>query len=683
MRVLGKEIPFISVVFLAAILCQPGKTAAQAVSTPAPTPCPGTDSSGCTCWQWSGTEDVCRRGYYCPEGGDGYPCPQGYYCPENSVEPTLCCEGYYCPSPSEIKVCTKGHFCRKGQIEPFKCGWTERCPEGTSEPQEVGMFALLVVSCLLLIVAAVVKDKYYQRKTAARQARQKRIVKQWDPDASSPLSEKTEHVNPIRDSDAMGQDIEMPQRRPSRNFSFDIVEAKPNDKKQTNPINEKKPKKPVRGYRIQFEDLGVQLPNGKTILSGVSGSLEPGHTTAIMGPSGAGKSTFINVLSNKVERTEGSIEVDDEPKEDGLAQYRTVFGFVPQEDVMLRHFSPYYNITFSAKYRLPKGITTAERRDKVTETLELLGILHVQNQTIGDERQRGISGGQRKRVNIGIELVNECAILFLDEPTSGLDSSSAMDICNTLRKTAEDRGITIAAILHQPRYEIFETFTDLLLLGEGGRTIYSGPRGDVMSYLASVGFHPPKFTNPADYLADISSGRVYREGSEHFDPSSNSFFPAHLLPDLWLLHKQGQLNETEIRKLEKDYVDSKRSPASNEGGKDTGTGNCYSSLVSWTQGKSDMIRAELKSQKRNFQDSFGHNKIRSTPGIMTMFIICFTRACKGVLHSVGRFFCRERPALLRGILSRGHCNGECRNLRWTSFGEYAGQFVSVCSEVGL
>eukprot|EP01138_Halocafeteria_seosinensis_P007263 gb/GECG01007426.1/.p1 GENE.gb/GECG01007426.1/~~gb/GECG01007426.1/.p1 ORF type:complete len:903 (+),score=87.91 gb/GECG01007426.1/:1-2709(+) len=586
-----------------------------------PAPCDNTEKGDdCTCLKalWP-----CSAGKYCPEQGQSFDCPKGYYCPQHSAEPTICCAGYYCPSPSEIKRCKSGHFCKKGQVEPFKCGWTERCPEGTSEPQEIGMYGLLTVVSVLLAAASSCKDKYYHQKTEARKERQKRLMKEWKRKTSEVSNDAQENLNPLTpgvfSNNNQTGGIEMK--------SFQAGGAE---------VAKQIPAKKVRGYSIRFENLGVSLPDGNKILSGVSGALEPGRTTAVMGPSGAGKSTFINVLSNKVERSEGRIEVDGKFRPDGLAQYRTVFGFVPQEDVMLRQFSPYYNITFSAKYRLPNNISNTKRREKVTKTLKALGLLHVQNEVIGDERQRGISGGQRKRVNIGLELVNDCGILFLDEPTSGLDSSSAMDICQTLRKTAEDEGITIAAILHQPRYEIFNTFNDLLLLGEGGRTIYSGPTDGILKYLRSIGFHPPMYTNPADYISDVSSGRVYREGSEYFSPETESYFPAKLLPNIWKLHKENELTEDSIKKLEAKYKHSKSVPGISDW--NTESDDEGSKLHRLVRKYYREYCSELNSQFRNFKDSFCRRKLRKTPGCLKMFMICFTRAFKGVVHSIGRFF---------------------------------------------
>ncbi len=150
---------------------------------------------------------------------------------------------------------------------------------------------------------------------------------------------------------------------------------------------------------------------------------------------------------------------------DGLGQFQKLVGFVPQEDVMIRELSVRDNIEFSARYRLPKELTAEEINRKVNVCINELGIPHVQHSPIGDERTRGVSGGQRKRVNIGIELVADPKVLFLDEPTSGLDSTTATSLCSTLKKIANIRQMTIAAVIHQPSLSSFLEFDDLLLLG--------------------------------------------------------------------------------------------------------------------------------------------------------------------------------------------------------------------------
>ena len=129
----------------------------------------------------------------------------------------------------------------------------------------------------------------------------------------------------------------------------------------------------------------------------------------------------------------------------------------------------------------------------------MLGLWDIRHQEIGDESKRGISGGQRKRVNIALEMVANPTVLFLDEPTSGLDSTSSMEVCKALRRIA-DIGLTVVTVIHQPRYEIFTAFHDVLLLAKGGRAVYLGPSDQALGYFASKGFTCPPRVNPPDFF---------------------------------------------------------------------------------------------------------------------------------------------------------------------------------------
>jgi len=172
---------------------------------------------------------------------------------------------------------------------------------------------------------------------------------------------------------------------------------------------------------------------------------------------------------------------------------------------MLRELTVRENIVYSARIRLPSW-SAKEIEDHVNAVINALGLDHVQHSQIGDEFTRGVSGGQRKRVNIGIELAACPIALFLDEPTSGLDSTAALSVCQTLKIIA-GLGINVVAVIHQPRYEIFDSFDDVLLLAPGGRTVFAGPQKEALPYFESLGFEFPPKINPADVLMDMIAGK--------------------------------------------------------------------------------------------------------------------------------------------------------------------------------
>jgi ABC-type multidrug transport system ATPase subunit len=158
-------------------------------------------------------------------------------------------------------------------------------------------------------------------------------------------------------------------------------------------------------------------------------------------------------------------------------------------------------LRFAARLRLPGAMSAEEKNARVEEVIEELGLADVADTYIGNPQKRGISGGERKRVTIGIELITNPSMIFLDEPTSGLDSFTAYNIMQTLVQLAKN-GRTIIATIHQPRSNIFELIDQLLVLS-AGRIAYYGDAQQSVEYFAQLGHECPRFTNPADYLLDI------------------------------------------------------------------------------------------------------------------------------------------------------------------------------------
>ncbi|KAJ3038987.1 hypothetical protein HDV00_012746 [Rhizophlyctis rosea] len=296
-------------------------------------------------------------------------------------------------------------------------------------------------------------------------------------------------------------------------------------------------------FDIRFENLGKTLPTGVEIMRGVSGELKSGRTCAIMGPSGAGKTTFVTLLTGKMSRSTGTVYVNNTKEE--LSKYKKLIGYVPQEDVMLRELTVRDILMHSARMRLPADWSHERIRQKVLEIIHFLEMSHVMDNVIGDEEERGISGGQRKRVNIGMELVAEPSILFLDEPTSGLDSSTAFEVCANLRNIAQQQGLLVAAVIHSPSPATFRQFDDLLLLGKGGQVVYFGNREDAVTYFDSIGFTCPPDESPSDFFMDVTSGKVPSAYDADFVPSQ--------LFEYWNQHAAGK-NPFEGRQKQDPYA---------------------------------------------------------------------------------------------------------------------------------
>lgn len=170
--------------------------------------------------------------------------------------------------------------------------------------------------------------------------------------------------------------------------------------------------------------------NAREILTGIQGAAQPGQITAIMGASGAGKTTFLDLLARKNKRgvTQGDFYVNGEKVTD--ADFKSMIGFVDQEDTMLPTLTVHETILTSALLRLPRDMSRAAKEQKVVEVEKQLGIYQIKDQLIGSEEGsgRGISGGEKRRVGIACELVTSPSILFLDEPTSGLDAFNAFNV---------------------------------------------------------------------------------------------------------------------------------------------------------------------------------------------------------------------------------------------------------------
>jgi ABC-type multidrug transport system ATPase subunit len=254
---------------------------------------------------------------------------------------------------------------------------------------------------------------------------------------------------------------------------------------------------------LMFENVAYNL-NGKQILSGISGAVHPGELMAIMGASGAGKTTFLDILArkNKVGVTSGDFYLNGEKIRN--EEFKSVIGFVDQDDTLLPTLTVHETILDSALLRLPKEMSRGSKEQRVEDVERQLGIYHIRNQKIGSEETgRGISGGEKRRVGIACELVTSPSILFLDEPTSGLDAFNAFNVVECLVNLVKNYNRTVVVTIHQPRSNIVALFDQLVLLAKG-RTVYSGPFENCQPYFDNVGYTCPPGFNIADYLIDLT-----------------------------------------------------------------------------------------------------------------------------------------------------------------------------------
>ncbi|KZV14677.1 ABC transporter G family member 22-like [Dorcoceras hygrometricum] len=250
---------------------------------------------------------------------------------------------------------------------------------------------------------------------------------------------------------------------------------------------------------------GIASTVEKDILNGITGSVVPGEVLALMGPSGSGKTTLLSLLGGRVTEhsISGSITYNDQPYSKSL---KSRIGFVTQDDILFPNLTVRETLTYAARLRLPRTLTKDEKDKRAMDVILELGLERCQDTIIGGSFVRGVSGGERKRVCIGNEIIINPSLLFLDEPTSGLDSTTASRIVDTLNDIAE-AGKTVVTTIHQPSTRLFLKFDKLILLGKGS-LLYFGKASEAMIYFSTIGCSPLIAMNPAEFMLDLANGNV-------------------------------------------------------------------------------------------------------------------------------------------------------------------------------
>ncbi|KAJ5754156.1 ABC transporter [Penicillium nucicola] len=279
------------------------------------------------------------------------------------------------------------------------------------------------------------------------------------------------------------------------------------------------------GNEVVFRGLSMR-PTGSDIetLCPQDGVIPAGCFLGVMGPSGS--ATLVNILTGRVKPTTGSILIDGHATQ--AAELRDVLALVPQDDIILPDMTVRENILHSSRLRIGGSWKDSEIQEFIDHLISRLGLDHVCDRLVGEVGEKGISGGERKRVNIALELAAAPSIIVCDEPTSGLDAKSAFSLINLL-KSLKEYSVTVICVLHQPRPEIFASLDNLLLL-DYGRQIYFGAAAAAQQCFEDAGHHFPTSVNPADAIIDIISShdkinkiqasKSVSESAQHNSPSS-------------------------------------------------------------------------------------------------------------------------------------------------------------------
>ncbi|KAK6230703.1 hypothetical protein QUC31_002221 [Theobroma cacao] len=239
----------------------------------------------------------------------------------------------------------------------------------------------------------------------------------------------------------------------------------------------------------------------KFILKGVNCEARPGEISAIAGPSGAGKTTLLEILAGRIppcKVSSGEVLVNDRPVDNKL--FRRVSGYVTQDDALFPLLTVEETLMYSALLRLPGG--RKEVSSRVKGLLKELGLEHVAGSRIGEGSNSGISGGERRRVSIGVDLVHDPAVILIDEPTSGLDSASALHVVTLLKSMAVNQGKTIVLTIHQPGFRILQ-LVDRIVLLSNGVVVHNGTLNLLEERLMFADHRIPRRVNVLEFAIDV------------------------------------------------------------------------------------------------------------------------------------------------------------------------------------
>ncbi|EEY60560.1 ATP-binding Cassette (ABC) Superfamily [Phytophthora infestans T30-4] len=331
--------------------------------------------------------------------------------------------------------------------------------------------------------------------------------------------------------------------------------------------------------------IGAALTANKTfvrrqILKNVTGAFTPGSMTLLLGRSGSGKSVLLKLLGGRLNVTSKSVTLDGEVSYNGLsrdelkAQLPQCVSFVPQQDTHLPVMTVKETLDFAfeccainpdakpvgAVYKSPASeyplalpaTYLGGERDPVTVTREL-GLTRCQGTIVGDERIRGVSGGEKKRVTTGEMAFGPHAVSLMDEITTGLDSSAAFDIVNAQRRLARQQRQTVVISLQQPAPEVLALFDNVLLLADG-EVLYHGPRAHVQTYFEALGFVCPPGRDLADFLCDLASPQQIQYEKSHAPMPGRRRHPrsANEFADLWIMSPMYEAMVEELDHLDND-----------------------------------------------------------------------------------------------------------------------------------
>jgi ABC-type multidrug transport system ATPase subunit len=307
---------------------------------------------------------------------------------------------------------------------------------------------------------------------------------------------------------------------------------------------------------IQFvfsgSDLEFRFPNSKNGLYNFSFSEHSGQLIAVMGGSGVGKSTLLNILNGNIVVQHGEIKINQFDIHKNKKDIEGLIGFVPQDDLLFEDLTVWENLYYNARLCFNE-LSRIDIEKKVFEMLQELELFEYKDLKVGSPLKKTISGGQRKRLNVALELIREPYILFVDEPTSGLSSTDSEMVMLLLKQQAR-KGKLIIVNIHQPSSAIFKLFDQLWVMDKGGRPIYTGNPLDAILYFKQQVNHIN-----ADYCECINCGNVNPEQvleiveTKKIDSSGNFTSERRFSPEYWHQLYQNKSKPSEPENIATDY----------------------------------------------------------------------------------------------------------------------------------
>uniref|UniRef100_UPI0037E70C59 ATP-binding cassette sub-family G member 8 n=1 Tax=Semicossyphus pulcher TaxID=241346 RepID=UPI0037E70C59 len=253
-------------------------------------------------------------------------------------------------------------------------------------------------------------------------------------------------------------------------------------------------------FKLPWEIKG----NKQTAINKLSLRVRSGQMLAVIGSSGCGKTSLLDIITCRDEggtMTSGQVLINGKPNTPQLV--KKSIAHVRQDDRLLPHLTVRETLSFVAKLRLPTHFKQAQRDQRVDDVIAELRLRQCAHTRVGNDYVRGVSGGERRRVSIAVQLLWNPGILILDEPTSGLDSFTAHNLVITLSRLARGNRLVLLSV-HQPRSDIFQLF-DLVVLLSSGSAVYCGPARDMVPYFTALGYPCPRYCNPSDFYVDLIS----------------------------------------------------------------------------------------------------------------------------------------------------------------------------------